>query len=185
MKFIDALLAMAATALAMVGVAGAAPSVNFTWTATSGLGAPGSDSITAAVGDTLTLQMHITPDANNVTFAGLSFDPRTLGSVGAHTQAGVGSINTDILWDIYSTQNANLIFTPATYTGPSLAFLTGTGVTCPAGLGNLMAGVCGTFPVFSSPIWEGALLPDGTIGTFAMGALGAPGISGTFTLAEA
>ena len=90
MRFINALLAMAATALAMAGVASAAPSVSFTWTATSSLGAPGSDSITAAVGDTLTLQSgnvtrtstnrNVTIDSNIVLGASGTWNINTAGS---------------------------------------------------------------------------------------------------------
>jgi hypothetical protein len=56
------------------------PGITMVWTATSGGGTPGADAISADVGDTLTLQVFVVPDANGIVGAGLSFgwDPTAL-----------------------------------------------------------------------------------------------------------
>lgn len=58
--------------LVMAHAALAAPSVNLVWTDTTGTGTPGVSSIQAAVGDTLTLDIVLHPDANGILFAGLT-----------------------------------------------------------------------------------------------------------------
>ena len=169
-------------ALAMAGMASAAPSVSMVWSATTGGGTTGGSSIDAVAGDTLTLQILVTPDANNVTYAGLSYDISAAGVASVVTQAGIGSINDDLA-NVFSTQNGNLVVTNATYTGGTLLFV-GGGVTCPAGLGNLAPGLCGMSP-FLTAAAAGTDIGGGIIGSFRTNPIGAPGVGATFTLAEA
>jgi hypothetical protein len=63
---------IALLSLAVANAAGAAPSASLVWTGTTGSGVTGGSSIEAAVGDTLTLDIVLTPDAAGIAGAALT-----------------------------------------------------------------------------------------------------------------
>ena len=162
-------------ALAMASVASAAPTVSMVWTATTGAGVTGGSTIDAVAGDTLSLDILVTGDANGVSFAGLSYDVSAVGTTDVFYRPTFDSIN-DGLGNVFIGIGAS-----ATNTGGSLLFVSGE--TCPAGTGNLMAGICGTAG-FLTAGGVGVDLGSGIIGTFRT-SVGGPITSGEFTLARA
>ena len=173
-------------ALAMASVASAAPTVSLVWTGTTGAGAVGGSSIAAAVGDTLTLDILVTGDATGVTAAALSYDTSLAGVASAYTRPTFDSINDGNFdsWDFQGSGGNTLAPASATYTGGALTYIDGSGVICPAGTGNLMAGICG-MASFLLPN-PGTLVGDlggGITGSFGTNP-GGP-TPGTWTLAQA
>ena len=158
-------------ALAMAGVASAAPSVSMIWTATTGSGTVGGSSIDAAVGDTLTLDMRIVLDPIGAQVISMSYDIGTAGVAAAYTRLGIDSVNdlNFLVWDFQASSGNLLTQTPATYTGGSLEYLAGTGITCPGppAVGNVFAGQCGQFATgLLGAAAAGVDLGGGIIGSF-------------------
>jgi PEP-CTERM motif len=170
-------------ALVVAGAASAAPSVSFVWSGTTGAGTTGSSSITAVAGDTLTLDLLITPDGQGVSFAGLSYDISAAGTVTNFYRSGLDSIN-DGTGFVYDANSGNAVYGSATYTGGTLTFVPGSGVTCPGppATGNLAAGFCGN--TFMGALATGTDQGGGIIGSFATATAGAPATV-PFTLAQA
>jgi hypothetical protein len=144
----------------------------------------GTDSIVAAAGDTLTLDILVTGDASGVTAAGLVYDASVSGVISANTRPTFDSINDGnfVVWDFQGTQGNTLAPASASYTGAGVTYLTGT--TCPAGTGNLAAGICG---LANFMVANGAALV-GDLGGDLYGQFGTnPGgpTPGTWTLAQA
>jgi hypothetical protein len=177
-------------ALAMAGVASAAPSVSLVWTATTGSGTTGGSAIDAAVGDTLTLDILVTTGGSIVSFgvtsAGLAVDISGAGVVDM-TDLGGGVNDRDAGVVTNYTLATGLPPASATYTGGGLTYISGSAVTCPfPALGNTFApGFCGTVTGF---IQANAAFPPvdqggGVIGSFITTSLGP--VTGTFTLGTA
>jgi hypothetical protein len=161
MRFINALLAMAAIALAVASVASAAPTVTLLWMGTTGTGTAGGSSIASKAGDTLTLDILITTDSTGVGFSGASYEISTSGTVTAGTiWPGADSI---INW--FGTVAYTDITGTATYAARGLTFV--SGVTCPyPATGNAVDGCAlGTLPVNAT----GADQANGIVGSFAAG----------------
>jgi hypothetical protein len=170
-------------ALAVAGVASAAPSVSLVWTGTTGSGTTGGSSIDAAPGDTLTLDMLVITDAAGTTGVALSYDVSASGVVSAYTRPGIDSINTSVVWDFQGSAGNTIAPASATYTGAGLTFI--SGVTCPAATGNLAAGFCGDLVVgLLTASQTGTDVGGGIIGSFGTlpGSMTGPH---TFTIAQA
>jgi hypothetical protein len=187
MRFINARLAMAAIALAVASVASAAPTVTLVWTDTTGTGTAGGSCIASAPGDKLTLDILITSDAAGVSFSALSYEVSTPGTVtGGTVWAGVDSINDFSGFPYYLPPGGggNPVTNTATYGGSGLAYVTGSGITCPyPAAGNAFVagkGFCALGTL--APTHTGEDMGNGIIGTFAAGP---GGFEAAFTYTQA
>jgi hypothetical protein len=171
MRCRNAQLAIVAIALAVASVASAAPTVTLVWTATTGTGTAGGSSIASAIGDTLTLDILITTDSDGVSVSGLSYDITAAGTVtGGTVWAGFDGINNfagTVVYYLPPGGGGNPVTNTATYGGPDVAYVIGSGVTCPwPATGNANTGCAlGTLP----PAITGADQGNGIIGTFVSG----------------
>jgi hypothetical protein len=174
-------------ALAVASVASAAPTVSLVWTGTTGSGTTGGSSIAAAQGDILTLDLLVSADSAGISWSGISFDVSTVGTVvGGTIRAGVDALK-DFGGVVYDVGGGNPVTNTATYTGPGLAIVAGSGVTCPypatgnsaptLGVGNCALG-------FLKEQFTGTDLGSGLMGTFSAGP-GGFGLAYTYTLARA
>jgi hypothetical protein len=157
-------------ALALATTASAAPTVSMVWE-----GSGGSDTIAANVGDTITVLINVTPDANGVSAGGISIDYSVGGSVSTNYVAGLEAINDGTGASFFPSASAS-------YGSGSLAFLSGT--ACPTGgdsIGNLIPGRCGDD--IQSSIGSVADL-GGIVSTFAHSGVGGA-ISGAYTIGSA
>jgi len=80
MRTLAAVTMAGLVAIMVAGAATAAPSVDLIWTGTTGAGVTGSNSIDAAAGDTLTLEVRVNADAEGLTgwFLTLGWDAADL-----------------------------------------------------------------------------------------------------------
>lgn len=165
-------------ALVVAGVASAAPTISLIWTASSDAGAIGigTNSITASVGDVLTLDLRVQPDAG-VVGSSVSLDFLSGGStIDAFYRAGFDGVS-DGGFTWFPTASAS-------NTGGAYEYVAGSAVTCPGGaLGNIAAGFCGAnFHPATGAVPDD--LGGGIVGSFAEISTGPPN-TGEFTLGQA
>jgi hypothetical protein len=167
-------------ALAVASMAAAAPSVSLVWTDTTGGGTTGGSSIDAVAGDTLTLDIVVTPDANNVSLASVSLDISVAGTTDLVYRSGVDSINDGLGGVFFPSAGA------ATNTGGGLTLLSAATCPFPATGNTLGAGACGdSFGAFLSALNPPpADLGGGIIGSFAAATAGSA-VPNPFTIGRA
>jgi hypothetical protein len=131
--------------------------------------------------------MLVIPDSAGVIGAFLSYDISAAGAVSAYTRY-VDSINDGLFqaWDFSGGNTGTNTLAPAsaTYTGGGLMYIAGSGVICPEGTGNIMAGICGMDPfLVPHPYTVPSDVGGGIVGSFGT-APGGPVVN-TFTLGRA
>ena len=156
----------------------AAPTVQLIWSDTTGLGITGGSTIEAFAGDTLTLDILVFPDVNQVSAAGVSlFLPSGSNQVETYFRLGIDAIG-DSIGGVFFP------FVAATISGAQIgAYVPGSAVTCPGppALGNIATGFCGDLPVH--PAFEDfgpTDLGGGLVGSFI--AFGEAPLASPYTL---